>query len=359
MTNTSKGDSVDKTENVRLIFNEPDPSKGGIPRYAYRLRQAHNGEEIDFTEFQQGNNLWQKLWNNLYGRRRFLKKNHDGKKKVNHFVQPELYTPGLPGRDVVTVHDLFLFRDDQYSGIYGKGRKFFYKKRLKQAVKHADRFIAVSQQTKIQMINRLGISDRKIDVINLGFRDKFQKKDDVETDYRDKIGYLGDARGRKRVDKLLEDWKKSINYRITRRDIIYSTDFPFLLELAGPAGEVDFSEQEKRGDIKYRGFIPEEDLVNWYNEISALFIPSSEEGFGLPILEAVACHTPVYVYRDARITPELYEYVTRVESVSELNPKEKTEEELAELAEKARERFDWNDTIRKTHSMYRVMDRQW
>lgn len=337
----------------RLIYNNPDPSAGGIPRYAYQMKKLNNAEQIDFTEFQQGLNLLEKLWNNIKGREIFLQKQSSNKKVVNHFVQPELYTPKLPGKDLVTIHDLFLFRDDQYNGLLGQGRKYFYKKRLKQAVRHADHFIAVSQQTKKQCLDSLGIEEDSIKVINLGFRDKFIPKQDVQK--RNVVGYIGDNRKRKRVSRLLDDWYNSFEYKETRRDVSYKTDCIYELEICGTAGKQDYGEVSERGDINLRGFIEESKIVEWYNSISALFLPSEVEGFGLPILEATACGTPVFVYNDAEITEELEPFVFRVNSIEDVPNKLDgiTDEALANNSKQVKEEFSWDTTQNKHDEVYK------
>lgn len=338
---------------TRLIYNNPDPSAGGIPRYAYQMKKLNHAEEIDFTEFQQGLNLFEKLWNNIKGREIFLQKQSSNKKMVNHFVQPELYTPRLPGKDIVTIHDLFLFRDDQYNGLLGQGRKYFYKKRLKQAVKYADHFIAVSQQTKQQCVERLGIEEDSITVTNLGFRDKFTPKPSVEK--RNVIGYLGDNRKRKRVSRLLQDWNRSLEHKVSWRDVSYKTDSIYELEICGTAGKEDYGEVPNRGDVNLRGFIEESEIVEWYNSISALFLPSEVEGFGLPILEATACGTPVFVYNDAEITEELEPFIFRVKSVEEVENKldNISKESLQKNADTVKDVFSWSKTLDQTKEVYK------
>jgi glycosyltransferase involved in cell wall biosynthesis len=64
-------------------------------------------------------------------------------------------------------------------------------------------------------------------------------------------------------------------------------------------------ERLKLGDsVRFAGFIPSEDLPLWYNSARAFMYPSVFEGFGLPVLEAMACGTPVVV-SDASSLPEV------------------------------------------------------
>jgi len=85
-----------------------------------------------------------------------------------------------------------------------------------------------------------------------------------------------------------------------------------VLVLAGPPDErypelaCLIHESGMDGRVKMTGFLSQDELVELYNEAALLVLPSFYEGFGLPILEAFACGTPVVASRAASI-PELVE----------------------------------------------------
>ena len=127
----------------------------------------------------------------------------------------------------------------------------------------------------------------------------------------------------------------------------------YFLELAGSAGVSDSIQVGDRGDIRQTGFVPENEIVEWYNSLSGFFLPSVREGCGLPIMEAAACGTPVFVYEDVEISEEMEDLVIRVSSVEEVPGlvDKFSDEDSRDLAEKA-SRFSWSDTVEKHEEVY-------
>ncbi|MFB6241278.1 MAG: glycosyltransferase [Candidatus Nanosalina sp.] len=327
-----------------LVYNNPDPSAGGIPRYAYRIIEGLKDEEvefseIDFSELERGRAV-DKILNLVHRRRRFIFNNQDQLGDINHFLQPELYFP-TDGTDIVTVHDLFMKTYWDPNSFYEKVQKRIYSRRVDRCIEHADILIAVSEQTKQTLIDS-GARESDIKVINSGIRDKF----DLKRKYRSrekKIGYIGDFRPRKRVERLLKEFE-DIN-------IDYS------LSVAGYGGPNEDSLKEKYSSnpgITFEDRIPEEDLVDWYNSLRAFFFPTELEGFGLPVLEATACGTPVFVYEDAKISEEIRKYCYTVGNLEKVPGilEGIREEELEEKSEKVKEEFSWDQTVEETIGVY-------
>lgn len=101
------------------------------------------------------------------------------------------------------------------------------------------------------------------------------------------------------------------------------------------------------------GPFKEDKIVDIYDSFDALFFPSLEEGFGLPILEAQARGIPVIVFKNAEIPEEVCKYCIKIEnelpSIDEIvSFKEKFEKEMIDYARK----FTWNKTIKDTIEIY-------
>ncbi len=330
---------------LTVIYNNPDPQAGGIPRYAHRILEGFRDRDIEFREIDftviSSDNVVGKVANLAWRRKRHRQKNAHKLRGTNLFVQPELYWP-TQGTDIVTVHDLFM-KEYRASGIYGRVRQKLYNIRFQRAIDNADHFIAVSTQTRDKLIEE-GVDEDDITVINLGVREKFSlEKKYSERDNR--IGYLGDFRPRKRVGKLLADFEEN---REEMEDLE--------LVIGGGGGDHEEELKEKysaKEKIAFEGKIPEEDLISWYNNLKAFIFPTELEGFGLPVLEATACGTPVFVYEDAAIPEEVKEYCHEIESVAEIPAKleEISDETHKERLPKVKEKFDWNSTVSETKSL--------
>jgi glycosyltransferase involved in cell wall biosynthesis len=329
-------------DELTVIYNNPDPQAGGIPRYAHRILEGFTErdiefQEIDFTDISSGNVLG-KVANLAWRRKRHRQKNAHKLRGTNLFVQPELYWP-TQGTDIVTVHDLFM-KEYQATGLYGKIRQKLYNIRFQRAIDNADHFISVSTQTRDKLIEE-GVDEEDITVINLGVREKFSQEKEY-SERENKIGYLGDFRPRKRVGKLLPDFDEN-------REELEDLE----LVIGGGGGDHEEELKEKysgKENIRFEGKIPEEDLVDWYNNLEAFVFPTELEGFGLPVLEATACGTPVFVYEDAAIPEEVKEYCYEINSVEEISERltEISQEELEEKSSQVEEKFDWSKTVEET-----------
>ncbi len=163
----------------------------------------------------------------------------------------------------------------------------------------ADRIIAISQQTKADLIHHFGISEEKIDVIyhgnSLVLPANYQEfKMDIPERY---ILFVGHRFGYKNFDSVLSAFA----------GLAESDESIYLVCAGGPA----FSDEElhkiKTLNIQQRvthRCVSDDELAILYNRCLLFVYPSLYEGFGLPILEAFACNAPVLCAR-ASCFPEI------------------------------------------------------
>ena len=198
---------------------------------------------------------------------------------------------------VITVHDLnFLvyphFLTSDSARYYGQ---------IDQAIRRADRIIAVSESTRRDIVRLVGVPEGKISVIYEGANPIFQpldNKDELRESLRRKYGFSGEfilfvstIEPRKNIQTLLRAYRQLLDD--------YHLDVNLIL--AGKKGwkfeEVfDTIEELKLADRVFcLGRVPTADLVWLYNTARVFAFPSFYEGFGLPPLEAMACGTPVVV----------------------------------------------------------------
>ena len=205
------------------------------------------------------------------------------------FVAPLVLATPL----VVTVYDLSFLR---YPQRLSPARRAYLRHFTALSCRRARRIIAISRSTAQDLREGLHLPADKIDVTPLGYdRRVFRPMpaDEIER-FRTREGlparfwlFVGTLEPRKNLPFLLRAYA-----RLPR-----SERLP--LVLGGGAGwgaDEVFATIEREGladCVRHTGYIPAADLPLWYNSAEALLYPSVYEGFGLPLLEAMACGTPV------------------------------------------------------------------
>ncbi len=239
---------------------------------------------------------------------------------------PIVRKPGL--KTVITVHDLgaqYLPQTHQIK------QRLYLNLMTHSQLKSASHIIAVSEATKKDIIKKVGINPSKITVVYEGFDKnlyKPQKTDQLlsilnEYDLQKDLYFLfvGTIQPRKNLVRLIEAYAKFLDHqlslrakrsnldsgqaRMTREEIASSPSAPRndsnipKLILAGSKGWLSdeiYNLPKKLGVeqyVKFLGYVPLEDLPALYSGAKAFLFPSLFEGFGLPILEAMACGCPV------------------------------------------------------------------
>jgi glycosyltransferase involved in cell wall biosynthesis len=209
---------------------------------------------------------------------------------------PPLALPNAGPEKIVTVHDLAFLVDPASSSARSKAWWNFSWPRALQRAAH---IVAVSEQTKRDLVSHLSLPADKISVIYpyVSFpnadvpgdvmrraRDRFRLPDRY-------ILHVGARHKRKNVRTLVEA------FRLLKQD----PSFTHALVLAGPRGWDDdallraTNGEDLKGNVVFTGFVADADLPGVYAGADVLVFPSLYEGFGYPPLEAMACGTPVVV----------------------------------------------------------------
>ena len=200
--------------------------------------------------------------------------------------------PGVP--TLLTVHDLSFLRDPESASA---GLRGYLEIAVKRSVRLATHVLADSQSTKNDLIELYSTPENKITVLYPG----------VSSDFRPIIDPAKLRQVRKRYKLGEEPFVLSVGTLQPRKNHLTLIkafelalgDSEYNLVLAGGKGwsyEEVYDLVESRGlqnRILFPGFVAEEDLSALYSSANIMTFPSLYEGFGLPVLEAMACGLPV------------------------------------------------------------------
>ena len=193
-------------------------------------------------------------------------------------------------RSVVTIHDLIFMR---YPGWYKPIDRKIYIKKARHACRESDRIIAISNQTSSDIQEYIGTAREKIDVVYQGCDQVFyspvsdQEKKSLKLKYSLPSGYLlyvGTIEPRKNLLKIVQALRTgSLDIPL----IIIGRATPYIDKVRQYIGDHSMK------NIMFLKDVPSEDLPGLYQMAEIFIYPSRFEGFGIPILEALASRTPV------------------------------------------------------------------
>jgi glycosyltransferase involved in cell wall biosynthesis len=208
-----------------------------------------------------------------------------------HYTRP---LRPLPCASVVGVMDLTYVLLPQY---HAWSRRVFFRRMVPAAAALADRVIAISESTKRDAAAHLGIPAGRIDAIPLAISaayradipawdiDATRQRLDLPQEY---VLFVGTIEPRKNLPRLVRAYANAVRTEPA---------FPALV-LVGMRGwqtgefERALAESGVRTRIRIAGYVPEEDLPRVYAGATLFVYPSLYEGFGIPVLEALACGIP-------------------------------------------------------------------
>ena len=196
---------------------------------------------------------------------------------------------------VLTFHDM---QHEFYPAFFSIKERLFRARTYQESTKRATRLIADSYHVKQCLVDRYGIEPAKIDVVYLGASAEFRAINDQEKmlDLRQKHGLA-----RPFMYYPAATWPHKNHVRLLEALQLLVTRYKFdgLLVLTGTAKQQnDFilkkiSELGLENHVKILGYLPSSDLPLLYNMARLLIFPSLFEGFGIPLVEAMACGCPV------------------------------------------------------------------
>lgn len=274
-----------------------------------------------------------------------------------HFNAPIFYG----GKFIVTIHDLIHqhFRMDRattLNPITYKLKQIGYNKVFQNAVDKSIKILVPSNYVKNLLIKKWGIEGDKIMVTYEAVDDKLlkmatglSKNEIVKPPY---IFYVGNAHPHKNVEGLIKAFLKLKEKYSDLKFVLSGYDHYFWQRLR--------NENQQKGII-YTGYVDDEELIGLYKNASCFVMPSFEEGFGIPLLEAMACSCAVVssnagalkeVGGDACLYFDPYSKEDMAEKISQVLDDQDLRNRLIKLGRSRYKKFSWEDLAKQTMKGY-------
>jgi glycosyltransferase involved in cell wall biosynthesis len=246
-----------------------------------------------------------------------------------HFVHSlPLHCP-VPA--VLTVQDLSWERDPS---VFGWWDLVTFKVFVRSSVKRAGHVFAISERTKRDLIELYGTPPEKITVTPLAPDPEFKPAREHDSF----LLFVSAIEPRKRPLAAI-DAANAVGRKLV---------------VVGPKKDPELAAELTRRGADVRGYVPKEELVRLYQSAACLVFPSRYEGFGLPVVEAMACGTPVVAAPEpaleevagaaAVFTDDLADGVRRALA---------DRDRLSAAGLERAQAFSWRETARITADVYR------
>ncbi|NOZ48658.1 MAG: glycosyltransferase family 4 protein [Chloroflexi bacterium] len=285
---------------------------------------------------------------------------------VDVFHAPNFLLPPLRrGKRILTIHDLAFFVTPQYA--YPPLQRFLART-VPRSIAAADHVLADSQASKDDAMRLFGLRSQQITVVGAGVEARFRPLEPEQcAAVRQKFGLdwpfvlsLSTLEPRKNFDGLIRAFAHARQ----------RAGFPHHLVIGGSKGwmvEPIFAEVQRQGVadvVHFLGFVPDEDLPALYNLADLFAFPSHYEGFGIPVLEAMACGTAV-LCSDTSSLPEIAgdaaflvptdDAPALAAGLSLLLTDDRARAELARRGPAQARRFSWQAAATQLYDVYETL----
>jgi alpha-1,3-rhamnosyl/mannosyltransferase len=245
---------------------------------------------------------------------------------------------------VLTVQDLSF---ERFPGVMSRRDRFYFRTFVPRSARRADRVLTGSDWTRQDLMERYDVRSEHITVTPYGFDPVF-RPDGPRNEGPPYALFVGALERRKEPDLALR--------ALGELDALH-------LVFAGPNRGLESElRQEARarglvGRVEFAGHVPREELAALYRGASALVFPSRYEGFGLPVLEAMASGTPVVATPSSSIPEVAGDAAILVEPdaaalAAGLRRAMAERERLSAAGLERAARFSWTETARLTADVY-------
>jgi glycosyltransferase involved in cell wall biosynthesis len=264
---------------------------------------------------------------------------------------------------VVSIHDIsYEYHPEFFNPLECKRMKLL----IPFSARKSKQVITISEYSKKQIMEKYNISDNKITVTYCGVDEKFCVLDNDADIERSLLRFgiqkpfilaVGNLQPRKNIERLIRAYSKLRSSGKVDLDLV-------LVGQVRWGSEAIFEEVESLGvknNIHITGYVSEEELIALYNKATLFVFPSLYEGFGLPLVEAMACGTPV-ISSNASCLPEVggdaayyfdpYSENGMMKAIEDVANSTSVQEKLIQNGFERASNFSWKSTAENTLKVY-------
>jgi glycosyltransferase involved in cell wall biosynthesis len=234
---------------------------------------------------------------------------------------------------VVTIHDLSFEHDRSVMPLHDR---VVFKTVVPRSARRAAHVLAVSERTKEDLVELYRIPREKITVTPHGADPAFSPSGGSPGEYVLLVGSV-----EKRKNPLAA--------------AVAASEVGLPLVVAGPVRDKELARKLERRGAQLRGYVTQNELVELYRGAACLVMPSRYEGFGLPVLEAMASGTPVVAAPDAalrEVAGEAAVFIEAERSAEGVRQALADRERLVAAGLERAKAFTWDETARRTVDVY-------
>lgn len=211
------------------------------------------------------------------------------------YHSPNFFVPPFDGQSIATIHDLSIYK---YPDAHPLARRKMFELEMARTLKQVSHIITDSETTRSEVIDFFAWPESRISAIHIGVDPVFRPRS--EDELQPVLARYGLSSGAYALCVSTVEPRKKIRQLLTAYEALpkeLQRRCPLVLVGASGWLNSDIHAQMEKGRqagwVRYLGFVPEADLPLIYAGARAFFYPSIYEGFGLPVLEAMASGIPV------------------------------------------------------------------
>ncbi len=282
------------------------------------------------------------------------------------YHSPNFYLPPFTGPSIATIHDLSIFRCPQF---HPPERVAFMQREIEIALSRADFLITDSEFIRQEVIEFFDWPAEKVKAVPLGVAEEFRPREKEEIAgvlknfdlaYGSYTLCVATIEPRKNIEVLLAAYEALPEAQRNCYPLVLVGGYGWRSE----AIHRRIEKGQRQGWLLYLGYVSESELPMIYSAARGFVYPSLYEGFGLPVLEAMASGLPVLISNrsslpevamGAALIVDAEDVQKMTEKIAVLLEDDPWREKASKRSLQVAERFSWEITTQKTVEVYRTV----